>query len=146
VKYWIGEGYDFLHPDLISAQRAAVAELQKLLDPVEKPNRWHTPGWSTGLFRPKPKHWGLRGDPYLWFELHETLRLVPRPTTTDQFQLYLEVCLQKLVGQDLLRSGERMLQVQRYPLHGMSGGAVCPPKWTDDLAPLLLNRFAERIR
>ena len=87
----------------------------------------------------------LRGDPYLWLELHETLRLVPKPVIASQFRSQVAICLRHLVGQDLFASQEKMLRVDRYPTHGISGGAVCPPKWVDDLVPLLEDRFASRL-
>jgi len=140
VRYWLDEDYDLLHPDLISAQRGALLELREHAEPLDKSGRWHRPSWPTRCFR-QPKHWGLRGDPYLWFELHETMRLLPKPSGTDHFRLYIEVCLRYLAGDDILNPDQKTVHVERYPLKGMSGGSVCPPKWVEDLVPLLVDRF-----
>lgn len=145
MHLWLDNEYDRLHPELVDAQRLVVAEFAEETHSSDG-GRWHRPSWPSGLFMRSPRQWGLRGDPYLWFELSETLRLLEQPADSAQFRRYVEVSLAHLVRDDLLGSTEEMIRVDRYPLAGISGGLVCPPKWQADLAPQLIERFDQRSR
>ncbi len=97
--------------------------------------------WADAVFVEPPPRWGLRGDPFLWQELHERLLGQPMPATAEAFGRLLRAELAELCGVDLLSSRERAVRVDRYPDAGMSGGHVSPQAWRDELLPLLAARF-----
>jgi hypothetical protein len=105
------------------------------------------PSWADPLFRERPKRWGIRGDPYLWRELHAALRAVtPAPTSRDEFANLLANQVFRLAGIDLRGSDERAVRIPRFPTLGMSGGLVAPAFWRKVAVPLLVDRWAEAPR
>lgn len=132
--------YDPIHPDLVAAQRRFVdgpeVEAVLLSNPVGP-----TGSWARELFRQRPKQWGLRGDPWLWQELSETLALAADPNSVDAFERMLMFALEELVAEDLAECDKRRIHVDRYPLAGMSGGSISVEKWLNDLVPLLVARY-----
>jgi len=137
------EHYEPLTNALINSQRRVLA-----LPNVEP----HQPraaklglrtGWARRYFRPEPKQWGLRGDPWLWLELQATLELVKDPQSVERFEELLWAIIKELTGEDFQVFDDVMVAVERYPHLGMSGGSVCPPTWRDDLVPLLVDRYAD---
>lgn len=98
--------------------------------------------WADAVFVEPPPQWGLRGDPFLWQELHERLLERPAPASVDELLQLLRDELAALCGTDLIGSRERALRVERYPDGGLSGGHVSPQAWREELLPLLAARFA----
>ncbi|MCC6436792.1 MAG: hypothetical protein IT196_17290 [Acidimicrobiales bacterium] len=97
--------------------------------------------WADELFIEPPPRWGLRGDPFLWQELHERLLDLPRPASADAFTELLRLELRALCGLDVLAERRPSLRIERYPEGGRSGGLVSPAAWRDELVPLLAGRF-----
>ncbi|MEM7093665.1 MAG: hypothetical protein AAF567_11740 [Actinomycetota bacterium] len=133
--------YDPIHPDLVAAQRRFVDRPEVEAELLSNPARI-TGSWARKLFRQRPKQWGLRGDPWLWRELGETLALAADPQGVGAFENMLTAALEDLVGSDLAATSERSIHVDRYPLHGMSGGSISVEKWLNDLVPLLIGRYS----
>lgn len=96
------------------------------------------------LFRKKPPHWGLRGDPFLWDEMARDLTDVACPSTPDGVRSLIEDAFAKLTG--LSMSNPDSIFVERYSHGGMSSGHVCPMFWRDMAMPFLLDRLAQRSR
>jgi len=101
--------------------------------PIEKD--W---GVVSDLFEPAPLSWGLRGDLFLWMELHEALCHVQIPEEPANLARIIESAFQALTGR-ALQSGDDIF-VSRLARGGMSGGMVCGAFWTDDFIPLIETR------
>lgn len=95
------------------------------------------------LFRPLPENWGARGDPFLWFELQQSLSHVPLPDDGAKLRTLLEASFLVHTGHEL--SGDGLLFVKRFDRGGMSSGGVSVETWRDHLIPLLFQR-AEWLR
>ena len=135
----VNEWYDPIHPEFVAAQRRFVDGASAKQAFIIRPNQM--PGnWARRLFRPVPKHWGYRGDPWLWRELRETLALVDAPGSASELQDLVRLAIEELTGVDIWVTDERHVEVARYPW-GTAGYYVAPEKWRDELAPLLLDRF-----
>ena len=93
------------------------------------------------LFRDDPPRWGLRGDPYLWNELHESLRTASAPRTRGELAHRLREQLRHLCGVDIVSTDEQAVRIERFPTEGMSGGYVSAQDWKDRFIPLLVGRF-----
>jgi hypothetical protein len=91
------------------------------------------------LFQEEPLRWGLRGDPYLWQDMHATLAGHAYPHTEAQLTALLEQTYQQLTGAPL--SNHDPVFVERYSHGGMSSGYVSPPFWAETAIPLLLARY-----
>lgn len=106
----------------------------------------HTSGNDTVamLFTPEPPQWGLRGDPFAWRELRDSLREVPLPASEAELLALLSASLVNLVGDAPIR-GETAY-VERFAHGGMSSGQVSLAFWRDTALPLLGRRFCESIR
>ena len=94
----------------------------------------------TDLFDPKPGHWGLRGDPFLWDEMVQRFAHLPLPAKADDLRALLEEAYERLTGQAL--ASDQHVRVERYGTRGMSGGLVSPEFWRAKAIPLLLTRYA----
>lgn len=136
--------YDPIHPDFVASQRAFVDRPEVTAALLSTPLRT-VGGWARPLFRERPKQWGMRGDPWLWRELRDTLALAIDPGEVDAFEDMVMAALAELVGSDLATTDERSIHVKRYPLYGMSGGSIAVEKWLRDLVPLLVSRYAESL-
>jgi hypothetical protein len=42
------------------------------------------------IFEEEPRHWGLRGDPFLWRELKEIFKEIDMPDTPQELQVLIE--------------------------------------------------------
>jgi hypothetical protein len=91
------------------------------------------------LFTPEPSQWGLRGDPYLWRELRETLAGQAWPATADELEALLVTSIEAQIGAPL--AGEAPIFVQRFSHGGMSSGLVDPRFWRATALPLLRARY-----
>lgn len=91
------------------------------------------------LFQPEPIQWGLRGDPYLWQEMSETLAALPLPPCEAQLAEILEATFERLVG--LPTSAEESVFVERHAHGGMSSGHISLKFWRETALPLLLARY-----
>jgi hypothetical protein len=97
--------------------------------------------WAHACFEQQPHQWGLRGDPYLWRELCDTLAARPKPRTRSEFEDLLVREWNRLTGVDIAVTTEDAVRIQRYPTSGMSGGFVSPPTWRERLIPILVERL-----
>ena len=97
--------------------------------------------WVALVFYPEPDRWGLRGDPYLWAELHDALDGSDEPGHVAEFHDAVERLFQSLVGVDLNSESNEPVAVDRYPGAGMSGGFVDPRYWREVGVPLLESRL-----
>lgn len=95
------------------------------------------------LFRPRPRRWGLRGDPFLWDELSSLLAHMPLPVAASQFVGLIERSFLQLTGHPF--SSVEPFFVERLAHGGMSSGHVSPEFWRLEALPLLLRRY-ERSR
>lgn len=104
--------------------------------------------WADELFALLPAQWGLRGDPYLWADLHAALRHRPAsPSGPDGLRRLLAAELWRLAGVALDGGADTPadaatdpIRVPRYPTSGMSGGFVSPDWWRSTAVPLLVER------
>jgi len=130
-------GYDPFHSDLVDARR----EAWELLAPEQDGNAFQLqPDWARPLMLPLPNRWGYRGDPVLWFELAESLRLIPPPGEYEGWCRTIDVLVAALLGQDLATAaGRGHIELDRYP--GGSAGWVSAHKWQDELVPELKTRW-----
>lgn len=93
------------------------------------------------FFHDQPSRWGLRGDPYLWNEMKDTLGACAYPNTEEQFAMLLEQTYHQLTGASL--ANPDVIFVERYSHGGMSSGCVSPQFWVEKAIPLLLERYRE---
>ena len=94
------------------------------------------------LFQEEPTQWGLRGDPYLWREMHHHFERVPLPATADELSDLIETAFESLTGHST--SAGNHFFIERFSHGGMSSGHISPEFWRDKAMPLLLARYAER--
>ena len=92
------------------------------------------------LFRKKPPHWGLRGDPFLWNEMVQRFKLVACPSSIEGVRAVIEEAVLELTDHSM--SHPDAIFVERYSHGGMSSGHVCPEFWRDTVVPMLLERQA----
>ena len=95
--------------------------------------------WSDALFHAEPDQWGLRGDPFLWSELHRAMRAHQVPSSSEALRELLESEIGALLGRPLDRVS--IIHVERFAHGGMSSGQVCGEWWLETGIPLLLDRF-----
>lgn len=93
------------------------------------------------LFEDEPKRWGLRGDPHLWRELKEKLKLVEMPATPESLKLIIESEFEKATGSPV--SSKDSIFIERFRNGGMSSGRVSPQFWVEHGIPLLVSRHLE---
>ena len=93
------------------------------------------------LFQPEPPTWGLRGDPYLWREMKETLGNRAYPLTEADFKALLEDTFQELTGSSTRARDD--IYVEKYSHGGMSSGYVSMKFWRETAIPELLKRYRE---
>jgi hypothetical protein len=90
------------------------------------------------LFDPLPFQWGLRGDPFLWFEMSHALCHTPLADDDSTVERILLACFTSLTGTELSRN--RNLSIARFARGGMSSGMICGETWTLTLIPTLRQR------
>ena len=93
------------------------------------------------LFQDKPGSWGLRGDPYLWEEMKDTLGACAYPATEEQFTKLVEQTYKQLTGVPL--ANQESIFIERYSHGGMSSGYVSPQFWIEKVLPLLQARYRQ---
>jgi hypothetical protein len=93
------------------------------------------------LFENEPWRWGLRGDPFLWQEIVETIGKLPLPATELQFIELLNSTFDRLVGHPITH--QQNVYIERYAHGGMSSGCICPEFWREKAFPLLRARYSE---
>lgn len=100
------------------------------------------PSMST-VFRPKPKQWGLRGDPYVWEAMRHLLEASSEPGNTSDAIQRLDDAFRRVVGVsvDDSTAGET-IRIEAFDHGGMSGGWVDLNTWRTKLMPLLKSRLA----
>jgi hypothetical protein len=103
------------------------------------------PGWWAGLFEPQPEQWGLRGDPYAWQSLADTVSRRPRPGTIEQLDADLKEAFRQVVGVPLEYTREESIAVPEFAHGGMSSGMIHMPTWRERLMPLLRERGARTM-
>lgn len=96
------------------------------------------------IFRERPEHWGLRGDPYLWDDLEEVFREIPLPYEEECFLSKLNLAIDEITGQRL-EEGED-IDVEMYDHGGLSSGKVSYDFWTNTAIPILIGRLNKKNR
>jgi hypothetical protein len=96
------------------------------------------------LFDERPVRWGLRGDPWLWWDMRERLASVALPETGDELVAMVAAKFEELTGHPVSHS--ELIFLEKYDHGGMSGGTVSPEFWRDTAIPLLRQRYSERSR
>jgi hypothetical protein len=92
------------------------------------------------IFEEEPRHWGLRGDPFLWRELKEIFKEIDMPDTPQELQVLIEKEYEKSTGHPI--SYQKNFGIERFRSHGMSSGFVGPSFWVSTGIPLLVGRHA----
>ncbi|MGW4161376.1 hypothetical protein [Streptomyces sp. NPDC004788] len=92
------------------------------------------------LFDPAPGRWGLRGDPFVWQALRDTLSGADVPPSAEAVAGLLRATFEELVEVDLLGEPAPHVYRQRYAHGGMSSGMVHLDMWRHTLLPLLVER------
>ena len=98
-----------------------------------------SPASLARIFQPPPTRWGLRGDPYLWQEMEQTLAAVPLPASPAAVDDLLASLYLQLVG-EAPRAGRHTF-VARFAHGGMSSGYVDADFWLTQGLPLLQRRL-----
>ena len=93
------------------------------------------------LFSEEPEQWGLRGDPYLWRELRETLADVGLPAARSELKRILERAFWDATGESLAFCDE--IYIERFSHGGMSSGSICGEFWRIRGFPLVIGRFRD---
>ena len=91
------------------------------------------------LFDPPPEQWGLRGDYFLWLELHRALSNVSVPSKTAILDKMFRTTFLIHTGVEL--GSENQVFVKRLDQGGMSSGYVSSEFWESKFLPLIKNRL-----
>ncbi len=91
------------------------------------------------LFNPAPKQWGLRGDLFLWAELHRALSTVALPESPEILEKMIHAALFCHTGIELSNNNEA--RIYRFQRGGMSSGLVSGEFWLDIFLPMVLQRY-----
>ena len=90
------------------------------------------------LFNQTPG-WGLRGDPYLWQELRDSLEFTPLPHNEASLVSILSDIFFKITDHQLEHS--RPFHVEKLSHGGMSSGMIDPSWWIDNYVPFLIRKL-----
>ncbi|MCG6142770.1 hypothetical protein [Leptospira mtsangambouensis] len=85
--------------------------------------------------------WGLRGDPYLWFDLIRNLSLISIPNSKEILKTTIIENINELIN-DRIEIGKNVY-VEKYDYEGMSSGVVSGEFWMLELIPNILSKFDE---
>ena len=83
--------------------------------------------------------WGLRGDPFLYTEMRQSLIHVPLPRDAEEVSRLIYMAFETLTGASLIDVGE--VFVERFSRGGMSSGYVCGEYWRKECVPRLKKRM-----
>jgi hypothetical protein len=91
------------------------------------------------IFAHEPEHWGLQGDPYLWFDMK--IRLTSGNTINNLRELEdrFREAYRHYVGSELILG--RDIFVEKYSIGGMSSSLVSGRFWERVALPLLKRRW-----
>ncbi|ROT98626.1 hypothetical protein [Histidinibacterium lentulum] len=95
------------------------------------------------LFDEEPGQWGLRGDPFLWRDLRQTLGTTGLPACEADLRHVLEAAFREATG-EALSTCDAVL-VERFAKGGMSSGQVSGDFWRNRGLPLVLERYRKAI-
>ncbi len=91
------------------------------------------------IFEKEPFQWGLRGDPFLWQEIKDSIESETKLDTQEDFTNFLNKCFEKVTGYNIEKG--KNFYVEKYNLGGMSSGMVSSDFWIEEGFPLLTQRF-----
>jgi hypothetical protein len=92
------------------------------------------------VFGRKPKHWGLRGDEYLWDEMFSMTNKEEWPTSQSLFLDLIRRLFYDLVGQRM-EDGDPVY-IERYDTGiGMSTGMISRNWWSKEGIEILLKNY-----
>jgi hypothetical protein len=91
------------------------------------------------LMKEDPRHWGLRGDPYLWRQLKAELKNKQLPRTRSELALILEQHFGHVTGHSLALEEEFFMPEHAHG--GMSSGMISCDFWRRVAFPTILTRF-----
>lgn len=103
--------------------------------------------WLAGaspIFSDRPEKWGLRGDPFLWDELHKAFAVETLPAQLTAFKQRIYASFEEMTGASLKDDGD--LFVERFAHGGMSSGGIHRQTWREQLVPALLRGFRRANR
>lgn len=91
------------------------------------------------IFERKPAQWGLRGDPYLWDEMHEVS--ISESLDIDEYGVaeFVSSYFEKVTGKPL--TYDTKAYVERFAHGGMSSGSVSGSFWISKGIPLLIENL-----
>ena len=92
------------------------------------------------IFEEKPEGWGLRGDPFLWDDLHTAFTSIPLPCSESRFTELFKKAFQELTNHPFSPEPD-ILWVEKYAHGGMSSGGISIEFWQGRALPLLVNRL-----
>ncbi len=92
-----------------------------------------------GVWWSPPRHWGNRGDPWLWRSLREHFAGRPLPATTAELNAALATAFQALTGQPLDTADAFF--VPQLAHGGMTSGYVLPKWWRELGFPFVRERW-----
>ena len=91
------------------------------------------------IFQEKPQ-WCYRGDPFMWAYLRDWISKQDKPESAADFASLIEQGFnEKVAGCRVNVHG--VIFVEEYNHGGLSGGAIDPRFWDDELFPLLRERY-----
>lgn len=102
-------------------------------------NRFPEPETVSCLMTPKPMHWGLRGDPYLWEEIFDHLATTKIPESINDLIEIIEKAFIELTAHPITDSDNFL--IEKYAHGGMSSGHIDPGFWKNKIIPLLVERY-----
>jgi hypothetical protein len=97
------------------------------------------------VFAPKPRQWGLRGDPYVWVAMRELLAGQPIPASPSAAQAVFVSAFRQLVGVDPYTDASEAVYREQFSHGGMSSGQVSLPWWRTTGIPRLVARAAKQM-
>ena len=93
------------------------------------------------LFNPKPRQWGLRGDPVLWSIIEKRLSDDKIPDTIEDLVSLLENAFRLETSHNL--ASIDTIHDEKFASEGMSSGSISGDFWRDVAFPLILQRYSE---
>ena len=93
------------------------------------------------LFEKEPMHWGLRGDPYLWQEMHTSFEKTPLRDSAERLVELIESTFETFTGHSI--SERNMFFLERFSYGGMSSEHISPDFWREAVIPIMRARYFE---